>query len=68
MRQDGGATDQDCLRFAWKLCFARSGSEIELTRLQQYLTVQRDANQDESAAWTNLASVLLNLHEFITRD
>ncbi|MBC7820659.1 MAG: DUF1553 domain-containing protein, partial [Planctomycetaceae bacterium] len=68
VRREGGASDQDRLRFAWKVCFGRSGSEAELTRLQQYFDVQRDTNQDESAAWTNLASVLLNLHEFITRD
>ena len=68
VRRDGGVSDQDRLRFAWKVCFGRSGSEAELTRLQQYFDVQRDTNKDESAAWTNLASVLLNLHEFITRD
>ena len=66
--QDGGATDQDRLRFAWKLCFGRTGSEAELARLRRYFDLQREANQAESAAWTNLASVLLNLHEFITRD
>ena len=68
VRREGGVSDQDRLRFAWKVCFGRSGSEAELTRLQQYFNAQRDTNQDESAAWTNLTSVLLNLHEFITRD
>ena len=68
VRREGGVSDDDRLRFAWKVCFGRSGSEAELTRLQQYFDVQRDANKDESATWTNLASVLLNLHEFITRD
>ena len=68
VRREGGASDQDRLRFGWKVCFGRSGSEAELTRLQQYFDAQRDTNKDESAAWTNLASVLLNLHEFITRD
>ena len=68
VRREGGVSDDDRLRFAWKLCFGRSGSEAELTRLQQYFDLQRETNKDESAAWTNLASVLLNLHEFITRD
>ena len=68
VRREGGMSDQDRLRFAWKVCFGRSGSEAELTRLQQYFDAQRDTNKDESAAWINLASVLLNLHEFITRD
>ncbi|MCX7422636.1 MAG: DUF1553 domain-containing protein [Planctomycetia bacterium] len=68
VRREGGASDRDRLRFAWKVCFGRSGSEAELTRLQQYFDIQRDTNKDESAAWANLVSVLLNLHEFITRD
>ena len=68
VRHEGGVSDQDRLRFAWKVCLGRSGSEAELTRLRQYFDVQRDTDKDESAAWTNLASVLLNLHEFITRD
>ena len=68
VRREGGVSDQDRLRFAWKVCFGRSGSEAELIRLQQYFDAQRNTNKDESAAWTNLASVLLNLHEFITRD
>ncbi len=68
VRREGGVSDQDRLRFAWKICFGRSGTEAELARLQQYFNFQRDTNKDESAAWTNLASVLLNLHEFITRD
>ena len=68
VRREGGVSNDDRLRFAWKACFGRSGSEAELTRLQQYVDAQRDSNQDESAVWTNLASVLLNLHEFITRD
>ena len=68
VRREGGVSDADRLRFAWKACFGRSASEAELTRLRQYFDAQRDTNQDESAAWTNLASVLLNLHEFITRD
>jgi len=68
IQQEGGATDQGRLRFAWKLCFGRNNSEAEIARLQQYLKDQRDANQDDLTAWTNLVSVLLNLHEFITRD
>ncbi len=68
VRREGGASEQDRLRFAWKVCFGRSGTEAELARLQRFVDAQRDTNQDESAAWANLASVLLNLHEFITRD
>ncbi len=68
VRREGGASQQDRLRFAWTVCFGRSGTEAELTRLQRYFDAQRDTNNDESAAWSNLASVLLNLHEFITRD
>ncbi|MEK6262590.1 MAG: DUF1549 and DUF1553 domain-containing protein [Planctomycetota bacterium] len=68
VRREGGVNNDDRLRFAWKVCFGRPGSEAELTRLQQYFEVQQDPNKDESAAWTNLTSVLFNLHEFITRD
>ncbi len=68
VRREGGMSDDDRLRFAWKLCFGRPGTDAELARLQRYFDGQRDTKNDESAVWTNLASVLLNLHEFITRD
>lgn len=68
VRREGGASDDNRLRFAWKVCFGRSGSEAEIARLQKHLKDQQNPKQNESAVWTNLASLLLNLHEFITRD
>ena len=68
VRREGGATDAARLRFAWKLAVGRPATAAELERLQRYLEVQRRENQDAAAAWTSLAGVLLNLHEFITRD
>jgi hypothetical protein len=68
VRREGGATDQARLRFAWQLAIGRQATAPELERLQRYLEAQRGVNQDDSAAWASLAGVLLNLHEFITRD
>ena len=68
VRHDGGATDQARVQFAWQLAVGRPATAVELERLQRYLETQRRENQEDSAAWASLAGVLLNLHEFITRD
>lgn len=66
---------EEQLRYAFRLCLAREPQEQELERLK--LLYQQERNQSEAskrkctkeeAAWTVVASVLLNLHEFITRD
>ena len=69
--REGGASDTGRIRFAWRLCLSRPPSQAELDRLIQYVEQQRaDKSQqpNEQSVWTKLASVLLNLHEFITRD
>lgn len=66
---------EEQLRYAFRLCLSREPLEPELKRLK--LLYQQERNQSEEsegmiskeeAAWTVVASVLLNLHEFITRD
>jgi hypothetical protein len=72
--REGGASDDERLHFAVRLCLARDGTAAEIERLQEYLQSRRSAASDaepaatEHAAWTSGAVVLLNLHEFITRD
>ena len=66
---------EERLRYAFRLCLSREPQEQEGKRLM--LLYQQERNQSEQsdgkisreeAAWTVVASVLLNLHEFITRD
>ncbi len=68
--REGGSSDEDRVRFAMRLGLARSPSDAEVRRLSDYLLSERAAakGMGEQVAWTNVASVLLNLHEFITRD
>jgi len=62
------ADDADRINAAMQLCVARSATAEETTRLQAYLTARRTEGADEAQVWADLAGVLLNLHEFITRD
>jgi hypothetical protein len=74
IQQEGGSSDTHRIRFAWQVCLARSPSDAEVARLAEYLNQERQRTStnmpllDESPVWKNFASVLLNLHEFITRD
>jgi hypothetical protein len=71
---DGGTTDHDRIQFAFRQCLAREATEDEINRLLKYLELRRaaaageQADASQPAEWTDLASVMLNLHEFITRD
>ncbi|MBS0207170.1 MAG: DUF1553 domain-containing protein [Planctomycetes bacterium] len=64
--REAGPADEDRIPFAIRLCLGRTAEPAEVERLQQFLADCR--RRDTSRCWTNLASVLLNLHEFITRD
>lgn len=72
--REGGPADVDRLRFALQTVLARQATEPELKLLTQYLAHERtlpDARQQpnsETWCWTKVASALLNLHEFVTRD
>jgi hypothetical protein len=63
--KEATGSDEDRLRYAFRLCLTRLPSERELQRLGQLLARQQDG---ELAAWTTVARVLLNLDEFITRE
>jgi hypothetical protein len=67
--REGGSSDADRLRYGLRLCLGRSGSDAEVRRLGEYLRFERTAaGGSDKNVWTSVASVLLNLHEFITRD
>jgi hypothetical protein len=70
---EGGTTDEERIQFAWRICMARTATAAESGRLIEYLRQQRHRQEPSRSAgdeveWTSLASVLLNLHEFIMRD
>ncbi|QDT92494.1 PSD1 and planctomycete cytochrome C domain-containing protein [Gimesia algae] len=74
LRENQGDLEEQ-LRYAFQLCLSRAPQDQEVARLK--LLYQQELNQSETsvrkrsqeeAAWTVVASVLLNLHEFITRD
>jgi uncharacterized protein DUF1553/uncharacterized protein DUF1549 len=66
IQHEAGESDEDRIRHAVRQCLSRSPTEAEMVRLKQYLD-DHDP-QTETVRWRNLAGVLLNLHEFITRD
>jgi len=66
IQKEGPEDDPGRIVYGFKLCFARTPSTEEQSRLVQYLSQQRQANAKE--AWTMVARVLLNLDEFITRE
>lgn len=51
------------LRYAYRLCLGREPSATEQSRLESYYQTQ-----PADYAWTGIARVLLNTHEFITRE
>ncbi len=66
IQNEAGRPDGDRIRHAVRLCLSRNLTEAESARLKRYLD-DHDPTADK-LRWTNLAGVLLNLHEFITRD
>ena len=75
--REGGGSDADRIRFAVRLSLSRPATKAEEGRLQKHLEHLRSEFTDrrgekqpltESEIWTDVASVLLNLHEFVTRD
>lgn len=56
IEKEGG---EDKLAYAFKLCFARPPSGNERQRLMQY---------KEQRTWTEVARVMMNLDEFVTRE
>ena len=81
LRESVGAAFQDRIRHAYRLCLAREPAAKEVETLLSYFQTQerilaRDEKgraalyplNPEAAAWVGVASVLLNLDEFITRE
>ena len=81
LRESAGAAFQDRIRHAYRLCLAREPAAKEVETLLSYFqTQERILAGDEkgraalyplnpeAAAWVGVASVLLNLDEFITRE
>jgi hypothetical protein len=63
-------SDNERLRYAFRLCVARSPSDEELAVLTRLLAKERSsaATDGEAAAWLSVARTLLNLDETITRE
>ena len=81
--RDGPASNKDRIQQAAQLVLSRNATPVEIERLSQYLDQQRTLfakektlpvhaipgiDRAEHAAWTGLASVLMNLDEFVTRE
>ena len=74
------STDEQRIDYAFRCCCARAPRQDEVQLLMNYLRQQANAVDGvefssgsqqptpNAARWTNLCSVILNLHEFITRD
>ena len=66
IQHDVGRSDKERIRDAVQLCLSRDPNDAETARLKQFLD-SHDPPADK-LRWANLAGVVLNLHEFITRD
>lgn len=70
----GGTRDRDRIQFAFRQCLGRDAAPDEMDRLLNYLEQRRTTSDHENTntatpvEWIDLSSVILNLHEFITRD
>jgi mono/diheme cytochrome c family protein len=62
--------DDARLRLGFRLCTSRDPKPEELDRLRRFLNQQRDGSSPpaEETAWVQVARVLMNLDEFITRE
>ena len=60
-------SDRERIGLAFRHCLARNPDQQEIRLLEKHLQ-RRRRTATESEAWRDLCSVLMNLHEFITRD
>jgi hypothetical protein len=65
---DGGDSDIDRLRFAFRASFARRPTAAELARLGDYTRNVQNKFTDDDKVWTAVARVMMNLDEFVTRE
>jgi hypothetical protein len=71
LRSEAGNNDDRRLQRAFEICLSRPANHAEIERLRTHLAQSRSAEngqRSEAEVWTELASVMFNLHEFITRD
>ncbi|MEI8018526.1 MAG: DUF1549 and DUF1553 domain-containing protein [Schlesneria sp.] len=67
-------SDRERIVLGFRRCLTRSATNDELDRLEKYVEQQRAASlasaqtTSSQSEWADLASVLINLHEFIVRD
>ena len=80
--RESGPTAHERLNQMYLLCFARKPTPTERAQLEKYLTTQvallKETPEDartmagiaptDQAAWVGVASVLMNLDEFITKE
>ncbi|MFO0934941.1 MAG: PSD1 and planctomycete cytochrome C domain-containing protein [Gemmataceae bacterium] len=66
MEKDGPADDAGKIQYGFSLCFCRAPSDREKARMLEYVDLLR--KQDPKKIWTNVARVLINLDEFVTRE
>lgn len=67
--REGGASDNQRLRYAFRLCTARGPESDELAALSSFLGRQKKKSPDHpEKAWIATARVLLNLDETITKE
>jgi mono/diheme cytochrome c family protein len=78
--RDSKADDAERLRYAFRLCVARSPTDREMARLQRLVATIEPTPEElkvkvpdgldakQFVVWTTVARVLLNLDEFITRE
>jgi hypothetical protein len=61
-------SDDQRLRRLFIACLARTPADAEVAVLQDQLARQRKHFEDEPAVWSGMATVAMNLEEFITRE
>jgi mono/diheme cytochrome c family protein len=60
--------DNNRLQRLFTACLSRQPTDTELSVLREQLVRQRGHSKDEAVVWSGLATVVLNLEEFITRE
>ncbi|NLT71440.1 MAG: DUF1553 domain-containing protein [Verrucomicrobiaceae bacterium] len=67
IRREGGDTHESRMEWAFRTVLTRAPNEPEEEWLRSAFARVRDASGSEENAWREIATILLNLHETITR-
>ena len=74
LRVSNATTDRERIALAFRCCMTRPATNDELDRLEKHVDEQRASSlvatgvTSRQTEWDDLATVLINLHEFIVRD